>query len=471
MNRSLDVCFNGHSFFDFPQGLIMSDFHQPGVIADLHRLHETLDSESYLLGLEGELEEYARKVRMALVLPVHISEFRGGKALPKIVAEISKVRYLHQILIALGGVERLRDFQAAKDYFGRLRAAAGDVKVIWVDGPRIQSVFRSLQDQKMSIGASGKGQSVWIALGYLFAQNDCEWVALHDCDVLTYDRIFLARLFHPLTNPFGHFQFCKGYYPRYSSRERVMQGRVTRLFVIPFLDAMKTVVERCGGNHHLHQFFTFFSAFKYPLAGEVSLAADLAKSLEFSSDWGLEVAMISQVYHHLKPRQVAQVALTCNYDHKHQDLSPDDSAKGLHKMVLNIAAFFSHFLASHDIVIDETFRALLCREYAKSAARFIDFYYADAAINSLFYDRFQEESTVRRFQGFLQNGWGKDAGPFQTGLLPSWKNVTSIIPHIQNELVKAVTDDNFLPKYFRKRQDPLPTANHPSTIYFHNGKI
>jgi hypothetical protein len=75
---------------------------------------------------------------------VHISEFRGGKALPRIVAEISKVSYLHQILIALGGVERLPDIQAAKDYFGRLPAAAGDVEVIWVDGPRIQSVFRSM---------------------------------------------------------------------------------------------------------------------------------------------------------------------------------------------------------------------------------------------------------------------------------------------------------------------------------------
>jgi hypothetical protein len=72
---------------------------------------------------------------------------------------------------------------------------------------------------------------------------------------------------------------------------------------------------------------------------------------------------------------------------------------------------------------------------------------------------------------FAQNGWGKDAGAFQTALLPSWKKVASTIPHIQNELVKAVTEDNFLPRYFRKRQDPLPTANQQTTIYFHNGKI
>jgi glucosyl-3-phosphoglycerate synthase len=249
-----------------------------------------------------------------------------------------------------------------------------------------------------------------------------------------------------------------------------MEGRVTRLFVIPFLDALKTVAEHGGGNQPLHPFFTFFSAFKYPLAGEVSLAADLAKSLDYSSDWGLEVAMLFQVYQHLKPRQVAQVALTCNYDHKHQDLSLDDSAKGLHKMALNIASFFSHFLASQGLVVDEPFKTLLCREYAKSAARFIDFYDADAAINCFFYDRFQEENTVRSFQEFLQNGWGKDAGAFQTTLLPSWKKVAAMIPPIQNELVKAVTEDNVLPRYFRKRQDSLPTATHQTTI-FHNGKI
>jgi hypothetical protein len=139
-------------------------------------------------------------------------------------------------------------------------------------------------------------------------------------------------------------------------------------------------------------------------------------------------------------------------------------------MVLDIATFFFQFLLSQGVVMDETFRTLLCREYARSAARFIDFYHSDAAINCFYYDRLQEESTVRCFQEFLQNGWGKDAGAFQTALLPSWKKVASTIPHIQNELVKAVTEDNFLPRYFRKRQDPLPTATQQTTI-FHNGKI
>jgi len=76
------------------------------MIADLYRLYETYDPESYLFSLEEKLEESAQKLRMALILPVHFSELHEGMALNKIISEISKVRCLDQILIAPEGTEK-----------------------------------------------------------------------------------------------------------------------------------------------------------------------------------------------------------------------------------------------------------------------------------------------------------------------------------------------------------------------------
>ena len=40
----------------------------------------------------------------------------------------------------------------------------------------------------------GKGQNVWYCIGYVNARAKADAVALHDCDILTYDRMLLARL-------------------------------------------------------------------------------------------------------------------------------------------------------------------------------------------------------------------------------------------------------------------------------------
>ena len=40
------------------------------------------------------------------------------------------------------------------------------------------------------------------------ARNSARSVALHDCDVKTYDRM-LAKLFYPVVNPLFNFEFAK----------------------------------------------------------------------------------------------------------------------------------------------------------------------------------------------------------------------------------------------------------------------
>ena len=46
-------------------------------------------------------------------------------------------------------------------------------------------------------------------MGYILATSRVDAVALHDCDILTYDRSLLARLIYPVAHPQFSFEFCK----------------------------------------------------------------------------------------------------------------------------------------------------------------------------------------------------------------------------------------------------------------------
>ena len=113
-----------------------------------------------------------------------------------------------------------------------------------------------------------------------------EAIAIHDCDILTYDRSLLARLIYPVANPNFQFEFCKGFYPRIASNK--MNGRVSRLLIKPLLMALEDIF---GPNEYLN----FMKSFRYPLAGEFSFRKNLIPELRIPSDWGLEVGILSEM--------------------------------------------------------------------------------------------------------------------------------------------------------------------------------
>lgn len=419
----------------------MTDFHQEGFIVTLHPLFEAFDRESYLKSLEGKLEEYARHLKISLVLPSLYSEIHVPGVLDHILDEISKVRYLSRVVVALGGAPEEAQFQEAKAYFGKVRSEDRDVKVVWVDGPRIQEIFQTIRDKAISTGVKGKGQSVWITFGYIFGKEDTDVIALHDCDILTYDRIFLGRLIEPVANPNNDFQFCKGYYARISPTERMMKGRVTRLFVTPFVDAMSRVM-RERGYLEMERFFTYHRTFNYPLAGEFSFMASLARGINIAYDWGLEVSTLSEVYNRVMPRKIAQVDLARNYEHKHQEISTEDKSRGLHRMVVDIAKFFLTYMRLHGVPLDDAFVDMILHTYYQNTLEFIKCYSDDAEVNDLIYDRYQEELTVQHFRGFLWTAWEQSKGPHESPTIPSWNRVIYSVPDIYERLLKAVEDDN-----------------------------
>lgn len=401
----------------------MSDFYQSGAITTLHQL-----GKPSLERLESELYGFSKIRPVALVLPALYSEFEGP-AMPGIIQELAKVKYLNQIVLVLDKATET-NFRQVREFMSPIST---DVRIIHNSGKRIKEIHETIARNGFNLGESGKGRSVWLAYGYVLAQRQAEVIALHDCDIVTYSRELLARLCYPVVNPNLDFVFCKGYYSRVSDK---MNGRVTRLLVTPLIRSIQQLIGP-------HGFLTFLDSFRYPLAGEFCMITDLARVNRIPWDWGLEVGSLAEVYRNYSPRRICQVDIAANYDHKHQILSADDANMGLMKMTIDICKAIFRTLASEGVVLSEgLFRSLLVA-YLRQAEDTIMKYEADAAINGIKFYLHEEAMAVDAFtraidmaaQTFMEK-------PLGTPLIPNWNRVTSAIPDILEMLKRAVEEDN-----------------------------
>jgi glucosyl-3-phosphoglycerate synthase len=401
----------------------MSDFYQTGVVATFHRL-----GRINLEKIEAELSWYANERPIALVLPSLYSELEG-EALRGIVRELKEVKYISEIVVTLGPATE-EEFRNAKEFFSTLPQK---VSIIWNTGPRINEIYKTIERADLPTGEHGKGRSAWMAYGYVLSQQRFQTIALHDCDILTYSRDMLARLCYPVTSPSLDYDFCKGFYSRVTDR---LHGRMTRLLVTPLMRSLQKILG------HL-PILLFFDSFRYPLAGEFSMDVDLARVNRIPGDWGLEVGVLAEVYRNTSLRRVCQTDIAENYEHKHQELSPEDATKGLHKMCVDICKSLFRTLASEGIVFSDGFFKTLVATYTKTAQDMLKRYEDDAAINGLIFDRHAESLAVETFT----NGIKKAAeiiteDPLGVPLISSWDRVTSAIPDILVKIREAVEEDN-----------------------------
>ncbi|MEQ8636032.1 glycosyl transferase [Gimesia maris] len=401
----------------------MGDFYQNGIITTLHNLSSRSIDE-----MEAELLQFSKIRPMSLVLPCLYSELEGP-ALDKIVTELAKVSYLNEIVIGLDRASE-EQYKHAIQFFSRLPQKH---RILWNDGPRLQEVNTALQDQGLAPNELGKGCNVWYCLGYILAQGTSASVALHDCDILTYDRNLLARLIYPVANPSFNYQFCKGYYARVADSK--MNGRVTRLLVTPLLRALKKIL---GSLDYLE----YLDSYRYPLAGEFSFRVDVINDIRIPSDWGLEIGVLSEVKRNFSTNRLCQVDIADCYDHKHQNLSVDDAQAGLSKMSIDISKGIFRKLATNGVVFStETFRSIKATYY-RIALDFIETYRNDAIINGLALDIHNEEKAVELFaENVLKAGLHFLDNPMETPFIPSWNRVQSAVPDIFASLCAAVDDD------------------------------
>ncbi len=402
----------------------MSDFFQNGVISTLSNL-----THRPVADLEQALVGFARQRPLALLLPSLYSELLGP-AMPGILSELTPVPYLNDIVIGLDQAS-VDEYRHAHSFFSALPQHH---RILWNDGPRLRAIDQLLQARGLAPTELGKGRNVWYCLGYLLASGRAQAVALHDCDIVTYNREMLARLIYPVANPDLSYHFSKGFYSRVA--DGTINGRVCRMLVTPLIRALTMVFGTLD-------YLVYLDSYRYPLAGEFAMRMDLLKEIRIPSDWGLEIGVLSEVARSNSTNHLCQVEIADSYDHKHQKLSLNDDSGGLSKMSIDISKAIFRKLATNGVVFTEgTFRTIKATYY-RVALDFIETYRGVAAFNGLTLDIHREEQAVELFannimtagQSFLDN-------PTETPFIPCWNRVISAVPDILEQLHDAVEADH-----------------------------
>jgi glucosyl-3-phosphoglycerate synthase len=404
----------------------MADSFQAGKVTTLHNIvHRPLEE------LERELMGFAKARPMGLILPALYSELERP-ALEHIVDELTHARYLGQIVI---GIDRANEqqFRHALKYFDRLPQ---DHCVLWNDGPNLMKIDALLQKEELAPKDQGKGRNVWYCMGFMLASDRSEAIALHDCDIVTYQREMLARLIYPVANPRFRYQFSKGYYSRVANN--FLGGRVSRLLVTPLIRALEI-------NIGHHEALTYMDSFRYPLAGEFSMRKDVMAGLRIPGDWGLEVGVLMEMSRNYSTRRICQVEIADIYDHKHQDVSADDDKGGLSKMSIDISKAFFRKLATTGTVFSRSKFRSLKATYYRVALDLIESYHSDAIINGLEFDIHAEEQMVELFaKNIMKAGEVYLSKPMDQPFVPHWNRVQSAVPEIYEMLLDAVKKDHEL---------------------------
>lgn len=400
----------------------MADFAQFSVVTTLHDLG-TVDHEELL----ERITLAARNYKLALILPVTASDMRGDPFM-RIIEELESVEFIDTICVVLNRAPDVDDYLEAQRRIARLGSKA---HLLWLDGRRCLELIQELVNADFPLNIPGKGRAVWFAFGYLLADPSLKAYALHDCDIVGYQKQMLAKLCYPMAQPSLDFDYCKAYYARCTDK---MHGRVARLLVAPLLRALKAMY---GPEDYLE----YMSGFRYPLSGEFAITSTLARYNRIPSDWGLEVGTLAEVFRNTSLKRVCQVDLGL-YEHKHQELSLNDPSKGLMKMTLDILMNVIRTLASRGVIFEPGHFPAIRAAYLRTAQDAIRQYHADALLNGLSFDRHAEEQTVEGFASQVSvAGDEYFNSPSGAEAIPNWARVLTALPDFPQRLRHAARRD------------------------------
>jgi glucosyl-3-phosphoglycerate synthase len=346
----------------------------------------------------------------------------------------------------------------------------------WNDGPGCTRTNEQLNEAGFNNREPGKGKNMFLGFGIAIALG-AHSVGLIDADIRSFRRDQLDRLFYPVV-VLG-YDFSKAYYSRIS--DRAIYGRVKRLLLDPLLLALKRKFTESKEEKML-RLIDFLLGFNYQLSGEVAFHVDLLKRMRFATNWGVEVFTLIEVYR--KASSSAQVMFSEEpFEHKHQEVSPEDRSKGLYRMAIDIVTTLMNALIIEEgLEISDTFFRDLAVTYQAVAEEQIKKYSDDASFSNLHYDRDTEEilaKTVFRdavvqageafsspfrvterflrfvaanpeFKPFLEKGLAEailaverrsGRGVFEMPQTVSWERVSNKLPNIFYDLVEVLEEE------------------------------
>lgn len=379
--------------------------------------------------MESELEEFGKRHQMVLLLPALYSEFQTP-AMHKIIEELKGVKYLYKIILGLDKATK-EQFEEVKQLMSVLPCR---VDVLWNDGPKIQELYKDLTNEGFpGLNTPGKGRNVWTMIGYGLTDKDAYAFALHDCDIVNYNREIPARLFYPIIHPGLDFEFNKGFYSRVTNK---LHGRATRLLYTPLINSLTKVY---GSSRYLD----YMESFRYALSGEFSFIRSLGRGIAISPTWGLEVSTLSEVYKNTSNRRICQTEIMESYEHKHQELGNSDSGGGIYKMANDIAKTLFRVMAQEGVVFSEASFKTLLATYFQEARFEISKYNALSKLNNLEYIREKEIQAVMEFEKAIKEA-SKEyyEDPMGIPALSPWITVRSVLPEFSDKFAKYVSEDN-----------------------------
>ena len=161
-------------------------------------------------------------------------------------------------------------------------------------------------------------------------------IALHDCDILSHNREYLARLCYPIVNA-TRLRILQGYYSRVTNR---LHGRVTRLYFTPLilkpLQQMRPGLTLCSPS---------LDSFRYPLAGNLPWCATWPDQPCCPAIGGWKSACCLKFYRNCALRRIARRISPTPTNTNTRD-RPDNAERGLQKMCVDITKSLFRNLAS-----------------------------------------------------------------------------------------------------------------------------
>jgi glucosyl-3-phosphoglycerate synthase len=374
-----------------------------------------------LAGMEERLLRASTNIPIGMVIPALYSDL-ASDAMAHIIQELVQMDFIHRVYISLDRAS-VEDFHRAREMVKPLGEKGC---LLWNDSRKVQAIIQKIDDI-LPLGPRGKGRAVWTALGYVLTKKEVSVLAFHDADILTYDRRFLVRLLYSVVQL--RYQFAKGFYARHGDR---LYGRVVRLFYFPFVRSIRVILGSLD-------FLEYMADFRYPLAGEFAMFTSLAREMQFPSDWGIEVGILSEIYRLVRVPRICQVELTTRYDHKHQTLGTEQQP-GLQKMVADIARTFFAQISSQGVVLSREFFRTLKLTYLTHARRAVGVYEAISEMHDLSrYDLHEELTAVESFAAALEHSFEDfHQYPFGAPLIPEWQRIEVAIDGIMEELAEAL---------------------------------
>jgi len=392
---------------------------------EITTLHELcIDPEKLI----KTVSDAATERPVSIIMPMLYGEIKND-ALENIIKGLNKCNYLNEVVIPLAAKNE-KEFRQVKRFFKDLKIPK---LIMWCNGPKIEKLLTELRGEGLNLlRYRGKGRDVWLAMGIASIKSYA--IALHDADVLGYSKMIPTKLLYPIVEPELDFKFNKGYYARVNLQQKIMYGRVFRLFLHPLL---RSFVDLIGAEP---DFVRFLRSFRYPISGEFALTSDLARDVDIPGDWGIEVGIMAEMYRNVTPKRICQTDLGF-YDHKHQKIGGE--AKGLTKMtgdilktLLRVLIEEEHIQVSREALI--SLRVL----YQRHAQDCIRKYHADAHFNNLKYDRHLEETMVEKFSQQIMNaGITYMRKPVGTRI-PDWLRTISARKKVREQLLEVVIADN-----------------------------